>query len=86
MGHEIKISEKDYEKLAERARQHGRTVGEELSAILSGLGASETDRNVPGYRRQPGGLKGQIWTAPDFDETPDWLIDMFEGKGDEPAA
>ena len=28
--------------------------------------------------RTPGRLKGQIWTAPDFDETPQELIDLFE--------
>ncbi|MGV3729762.1 MAG: hypothetical protein ACO1NN_03265 [Sphingopyxis sp.] len=30
--------------------------------------------------RQPGALKGKIWIADDFDVTPDWLIDAFEGK------
>ncbi len=30
--------------------------------------------------RKPGALKGKIWVADDFDETPDWLIDAFEGK------
>jgi prevent-host-death family protein len=29
--------------------------------------------------RKPGGLKGKIWVAEDFDETPPWLIDAFEG-------
>lgn len=33
-----------------------------------------------GKPRQPGALKGKIWIADDFDETPDWLIDAFEGK------
>ncbi len=28
--------------------------------------------------RQFGRLKGQIWIAPDFDETPQDLIDLFE--------
>jgi prevent-host-death family protein len=31
--------------------------------------------------RKPGGLKGKIWIADDFDETPQWLIDAFEGNG-----
>jgi prevent-host-death family protein len=31
-------------------------------------------------RRVPGRLKGKIWIAPDFDETPEWLIDTFEGR------
>ena len=41
-------------------------------------------RLVP-YRRenQPrklGCLKGQIWIAPDFDETPEEVIKVFEGE------
>ena len=28
--------------------------------------------------RQFGRLKGKIWIAEDFDETPQWLIDAFE--------
>ena len=28
-----------------------------------------------------GDLRGQIWMAPDFDETPQEVIDAFEGKG-----
>ncbi len=32
-------------------------------------------------RRQPGDLQGQIWMAPDFDETPQEVIDAFNGKG-----
>lgn len=38
-----------------------------------------------GKPRQPGALKGKLWVADDFDETPGWLIDAFEGIGaDEP--
>ena len=38
-----------------------------------------------GKPRQPGALKGKLWVADDFDQTPDWLIDAFEGRGtDEP--
>lgn len=33
-------------------------------------------------RRQPGTLKGKIWIADDFDETPTWLIDAMEGKAE----
>ena len=28
--------------------------------------------------REPGRLKGRIWVADDFDQTPEWLIDAFE--------
>ena len=30
--------------------------------------------------RQLGRLKGQIWIAPDFDETPQEIIDLFENS------
>ena len=30
-------------------------------------------------RRIPGDLKGKIWIAPDFDETPEEVIKAFEG-------
>ena len=33
-----------------------------------------------GKPRQPGALRGKIHMAEDFDETPQWLIDAFEGK------
>ncbi|MCU1759901.1 type II toxin-antitoxin system prevent-host-death family antitoxin [Pseudomonas sp. 14P_8.1_Bac3] len=29
--------------------------------------------------RKPGRLKGKIWMSPDFDTTPDDIIDAFEG-------
>jgi prevent-host-death family protein len=29
--------------------------------------------------RRPGALRGQIEIADDFDETPGWLVDAFEG-------
>lgn len=37
-------------------------------------------RGVAGPRR-PGDWKGRIWVAPDFDETPQDVIDAFEGTG-----
>lgn len=27
-----------------------------------------------------------VWIADDFDETPDWLVDLFEGGGDATSA
>lgn len=30
--------------------------------------------------RVPGALEGTIWWADDFDETPSWLLDAFEGR------
>ncbi len=32
--------------------------------------------------RKPGSMKGKIWMADDWDETPQWLIDAFEGNGE----
>jgi prevent-host-death family protein len=32
-------------------------------------------------RRVPGAWKGKVWIAPDFDETPQELIDLFYGDG-----
>jgi prevent-host-death family protein len=34
----------------------------------------------PQQPRQPGRLRGRITIADDFDHTPDWLIDEFEGR------
>ncbi len=30
--------------------------------------------------RQPGQLRGRLWMADNFDETPDSVIDAFEGR------
>lgn len=34
----------------------------------------------PPEPRRPGRWKGRLWVAPDFDETPDKVIDAFEGQ------
>ena len=39
----------------------------------------ETQHGKPRERRL-GSLKGKIWIAPDFDDTPQEIIDAFEGK------
>lgn len=36
-------------------------------------------RKAPPPRRKLGRLEGQIWMAPDFDETPEDIILAFEG-------
>ena len=33
-----------------------------------------------GKPRQPGALRGAVYMADDFDDTPEWLIDAMEGK------
>ena len=35
----------------------------------------------PTSPRRPGALRGKIEIAEDFDVTPEWLIDGFEGDG-----
>lgn len=65
-------------RLVERA-----AAGEE---IVIGKAGKPMARLVPyreqRERRQLGRLKGRIWIADDFDETPEWLIKAFEGEGD----
>ena len=54
-------------------------AGEEIVIAKAGqpmakLVAYEEKRDA----RVPGRLKGKIWIADDFDDTPQWLIDAFE--------
>jgi prevent-host-death family protein len=54
-------------------------AGEEIVIAKAGepmarLVAYEPNREP----RQFGRLKGKIWIADDFDDTPQWLIDAFE--------
>jgi prevent-host-death family protein len=32
--------------------------------------------------RRPGAMRGRITIPPDFDATPDWLVEEFEGDGE----
>jgi prevent-host-death family protein len=34
-----------------------------------------------GRPRTPGALRTSLWISEDFDTTPDWVIDTFEGQG-----
>jgi prevent-host-death family protein len=66
----------------------------QLSALVAAALAGETvvlarngkpvARLVPyegaGERRRPGRWKGRLWVAPDFDETPEEVIEDFEGQ------
>lgn len=56
-------------------------AGEE---IVIGRSGKPVARLVPyaGARapRMPGGMRGEITVADDFDRTPEWLIDAFEGR------
>ena len=63
-------------KLVERVE-----AGEE---VIIGRGGKPVARLVP-YRaaqppRKPGALKGKLWIAADFDETPESLLADFEGE------
>lgn len=56
-------------------------AGEEIVVARAGrpvarLVALAPDRTA----RRPGALRGKITTAPDFDNTPAWLVDAFEGQ------
>lgn len=63
-------------RLIERA-----VAGEE---IIIGKAGRPMARLVPYVERtrprRPGALKGRLWVADDFDETPEWLLDEFEGR------
>lgn len=50
--------------------------GETLTVTRHG---KPVERIVPIAERRPGLLKARIGMAGDFDETPDWLVDAFEG-------
>jgi len=62
-------------RLVERA-----AAGEDIIIGKSGRPVARlvayTDRRE---ERRPGRLKGRLWMADDFDITPEWLVDAFEG-------
>ena len=33
-------------------------------------------------QRRPGRMKGRMWAAPDWDETPDDIVEAMEGRGE----
>jgi prevent-host-death family protein len=47
-------------------------AGKPVARLVAYSGRSEP--------RRPGALKGKIWVADDFDETPEWIMDAFEGN------
>ena len=65
-------------KLAQLACQGGDIVIARAGIPCVRLIPYEEPRKI----RQPGSLKGQIWIAPDFDETPPEIIDSFYGVPD----
>ena len=60
-------------KLVERA-----AAGEEIVIAKAGKPMARLVPIAPHRPRRSGFLKGKIWIADDFDETPEWLIRAFE--------
>jgi prevent-host-death family protein len=56
-------------------------AGAEIVIAKSGVPRARLVPLKPRVRRRPGGSKGRIWIAPDFDAPlPDDVLDAFEGK------
>ena len=59
--------------LARRIDRLEERSAERHEALLAGL-------NTHGERRVPGRLAGRVTMAEDFDDTPEEIIDAFEGR------
>ncbi len=58
-------------------------AGKEIVIAKAGVPRARLVPLKPRVRRRPGGSKGRIWIAPDFDAPlPDDVLDLFEGKRD----
>ena len=56
-------------------------AGTEIVIAKAGVPRARLVPLKPRVRRRPGGSKGRIWIAPDFDAPlPDDVLDLFEGK------
>jgi prevent-host-death family protein len=62
-------------RLVERAEAGEEIVIGRAGTPVARLVAYREDRPA----RRPGALKGKLRIAADFDETPAWLVDAFEG-------
>ena len=63
-------------RLVERA-----VAGEEIIIAKAGHPKVRLVPYSPTVRRRaPGRWAGRVTIAPDFDESPTWLVDAFEGK------
>lgn len=72
-----------------RVQQGDRLVVRDSHGILAELSPpspaedeDRTRREAMAQRRGLGALRGQIWTAPDFDELPEDILRAFEGDDD----
>ena len=79
MGHQVNMHEAKAQlsQLVARAE-----AGEEVVIARAGKPAVRLVPVAPAKKqpRKPGLWKGKGWIAPDFDQTPEWLIDAFEGN------
>ena len=56
-------------------------AGEEIVVARAGRPVARLVALAPaGKDRVPGSLRGKITFAADYDETPAWMIDAFEGE------
>ena len=56
-------------------------AGREIVIAKAGVPRARLVPLKPRARRRPGGSKGKIWIAPDFDAPlPDEILDLFDGK------
>jgi prevent-host-death family protein len=61
-------------------------AGKEIVIAKAGVPRARLVRVKPTARRRPGGSKGKIWIAPDFDAPlPDDILDAFDGNLDRPG-
>lgn len=57
--------------------------GAEVTICRAGKPVAKIIPAAPNSKRLiPGLLKGQVWVADDFNDTPAWLISAFEGDDD----
>lgn len=71
----MSLDNKVYEAARQIAFESRRTPGEVINELLL---AGLKSRNSLGPQRELGRLRGSIWIAEDFDETPQEVIDDFE--------
>jgi prevent-host-death family protein len=58
-------------------------AGEEIVVARAGRPVARLVALAPDRApREPGLLRDRIVTAPDFDDTPTWLVDAFEGSAE----
>lgn len=73
----VTIDDDVYERARRIAFEQRRTLGEVINELLvAGLTTSQT----PSGRRSLGALRGSIWIADDFDETPAEVLSALEDR------